>query len=471
LELRWSHRPNTYHDSIKLLRVSEALAAEPGVVRAAAVMATPLNVDLLADDGLLPAGLALSSDDLLVAVLGEDLAASEAAMARVDDLLRVRRTDEMVEALPARTVEASAALLGASVAVIGVPGPSAAAEAFAALRSGLHVFLFSDNVSVNDEVRLKTLAAELDLLMMGPDCGTAILGGVGLGFANRVERGPVGIVGASGTGIQQVCCLLDAAGVGIAQAIGTGGRDLSAAVGGSMTRRGLKMLEASRDVEIIAVISKPADAETARVLHEEMAALSKPVVACLLGEARRSEGSVRYAKTLTVAARDLVAPARGELSLRRTVTSQFRRPGRVYGFFTGGTLCTEAAQALDEQGVAHHLIDLGADEYTRGRAHPIIDPRLRTSMLSDLRERDDVAVVLLDVVLGDLAHPDPAGALLPGIEALRSGSDAPVVATLVGARRDPQGLQTQTETLVEAGVLIFSSNAEAAHYAGSLVRR
>lgn len=471
MELRWSHRPNTYHDSVKLMRVSEALAAEPGVMRAAAVMATPLNVDLLTDDGLLPSGLTLSPEDLVIAVLAEDQAASEAALARVDVLLHARgRADGAIESLPVRTLEAAAASQGADLAVIGVPGPNAAAEAFAALRSGLHVFLFSDNVSVEDEVRLKTLAAELDLLMMGPDCGTAILGGIGLGFANRVERGPVGIVGASGTGIQQICCLLDAAGVGVAQAIGTGGRDLSAAVGGSMTRRGLKILEADPAVEIIALISKPTDPQTAGALHDEMVGLSKPVVACLLGETGpRAEGSVRYVKTLTDAARDLVRVAGRELSLHRSVTSDFRRSGKVYGLFAGGTLCMEAAQILDEQGVAHHLLDLGADEYTRGRAHPMIDPRLRTSMLADLSERDDVAAVLLDVVLGDLAHPDPAGALLPGIT-FQPGSRPPIVATVVGARRDPQGLRTQIDTLSEARVLVFSSNAEAAQYAGTLVR-
>jgi FdrA protein len=501
-ELRWSLHPNVYHDSVKLMRVSEALAAEPGVISAAAVMATPLNVDLLAADGLMPAGVRPGSDDLLVAVLGKDPPAAESALRRADELLRMRReVAEAAQAAPPRSLEAAAA--AATVAVIGVPGPFAAAEAFAALRSGLHVFLFSDNVPLEDEVRLKALAARLNLLMMGPDCGTAIIGGVGLGFANRVERGRIGIVGASGTGIQQVCCLLDAAGVGVAQAIGTGGRDLSPAVGGSMTRRALKILDADQDVELIAVISKPASAGVTRRLHKAMTTLSRPVIACLLGETPADEGNVRYAGTLKEAAETIISLAgredvardsvpapvrrpasrRGTLELPTSVVShcgatrerspapQVHGPGLVHGLFAGGTLCTEAGRVLDGLGVAHHLIDLGADEYTRGRAHPLIDPRLRTTMLADLGNDQTVAAVLLDVVLGDLAHPDPAGALLPGLEAFRAASPAPIVATLVGARRDPQGLDAQRATLEQAGVQVFAANLDAATVAGYAVRQ
>jgi FdrA protein len=458
------------------MRVSEALAAEPGVIRAAAVMATPLNVQLLAADGLLDGKLEAGPDDLLLAVLGADGPATQAALARADELLHVRRlTATTLETSPPRTVEAAAGSSLSNVAVIGVPGPAAAAEAFAALRSGLHVFLFSDNVPVEDEVRLKTLAADQNLLMMGPDCGTAMIGGVGLGFANRVQPGPVGIVGASGTGIQQLCCLLDAAGVGVAHAIGTGGRDLSAAVAGSMTRRSLRILEADTEVKVIAVISKPADGRrTAQRLHREMAKRSKPVVACLLGGTGATEGSVQYAGTLKESAELLVSLLGGDASAwKRAPTRTARRrsrDGRVHGLFAGGTLCEEARQVLDGLGVGHHLVDLGADQYTRGRAHPMIDPRLRASMLADLADHDDVGAVLLDVILGDLAHPDPAGALLPALETFQTTSPAPVVAALVGARRDPQGLDAQRQKLEKAGVHVFAANVDAAMAAGVAVK-
>jgi FdrA protein len=460
-------RANTYHDSIKLMRVSEELGALEGVVGAAAVMATPLNRELLADDGLLPPEVEVSPDDLLVTVLGEDDEAADRALARIDELLQVREAaDNATERPRPRTLENTARASESNLAVIAVPGAHAAAEAFAALRAGLHVFLFSDNVSLQDEVRLKRLAADLDLLMMGPDCGTAIIGGVGLGFANRVEAGPVGIVGASGTGIQQVCCLLDDAGIGVAAAIGTGGRDLSSAVGGSMTRRGVAALKADASVEVVVVISKPADARVAQRLHKDLIKLRKPAVACLLGADMEDEGSVRYAENLTEAA-GLVTEIVGGTSTMpdgpNGPTGVGRPDTQVYGLFAGGTLRTEAAQTLDAMGVTHTLLDLGADEYTQGRAHPMIDPRLRASMLADLATREDVGAVLFDVILGDLAHDDPAGALLPALLELRT---VVVYVALVGTRHDPQGLDDQRGKLEAAGAQVFASNVAAAGAAG-----
>jgi FdrA protein len=473
LALRWLVRANTYHDSIKLMRISEALGALEGVVRAAAVMATPLNRELLADDGLLPRGVEVSPDDLLVTVLGEDDEAADRALARLDQLLQVRGgIDDGRERSRHRTIEGAVRADGVNLAVIAVPGPHAAAEAFAALRSGLHVFLFSDNVSVQDEVRLKRLAADCDLLMMGPDCGTAILDGVGLGFANRVDAGPVGIVGASGTGIQQVCCLLDEAGIGVAAAIGTGGRDLSSAVGGSMTRRAVAALKADASVEVVVVISKPAEARVAQRLHKDLTRLRKPSVVCLLGADMEDEGPVRYATNLTDTAR-LVAEIIGatyRVADEPTGATDPGRPGtQVYGLFAGGTLRTEAAQTLDAMAVAHTLLDLGADEYTRGRAHPMIDPRLRAAMLADLATREDVGAVLLDVILGDLAHDDPAGAVVPALAELRTaleGSPPPVYVALVGTRHDPQGLGDQRSKLEATGARVFASNVAAAMAAG-----
>lgn len=470
--LRWSVRPNVYHDSVKLMRVSQALAAEPGVKRAAAVMGTQLNIELLGADSLLPDGLSISPDDLVITVDGETAEAADAALARIDTLLAPRIEEHAERVQPPRTIESTAGT-GGRMAVIAVPGRFASAEAYAALDAGMHVFLFSDNVSVDDEVRLKRLAAERNLLMMGPDCGTAIIGGIGLGFANRVDRGPIGIVGASGTGIQQVCCLLDSASVGVAQAIGTGGRDLSSAVGGSMTMRGLHLLEDDPDVRVIVVISKPADAEVASRLHDAMSVLQKPVVACLLGSVHPREGSVRYASTLLDAARyacKLVgydAMSDGDQTPTSHLTTKSGR--RVYGLFAGGTLCSEARQILDRLHTPHKLVDLGDDDYTRGRAHPIIDPRLRVSMIEALATHDDLGAVLIDVILGDLADPDPAGSLLPALNALHRRRGVPVVVTLIGTRRDPQGLGQQMSAFRDAGALVFSANVLAAEAAARLV--
>jgi FdrA protein len=473
LALRWLVRANTYHDSIKLMRISEALGALDGVVRAAAVMGTPLNRELLADDGLLPPGVDVSSDDLLVTVLSEHDDAADHALARLDELLQVRNTsDDGTHSSRPHTLASGLPVSGSNLAVIAVPGVHAAAEAFAALRAGLHVFLFSDNVSVHDEVRLKRLAAERDLLMMGPDCGTAILGGVGLGFANRIESGPVGIVGASGTGIQQVCCLLDEAGIGVAAAIGTGGRDLNSAVGGSMTRRAVAALKSDDAVQIVVVISKPADGRVAQRLHKDLVKLRKPSVVCLLGADMEDEGPVRYAANLTETAHMVIELLGGEYSaldeLPR-VAAPGRPDAQVYGLFAGGTLRTEAAQVLEGMGVAHTLLDLGADEYTRGRAHPMIDPRLRAGMVADLAGKEDVGAVLFDVILGDLAHDDPAGAVIPALKELQAtvaGPPPPIYVALIGTRRDPQGLTDQRARLEATGAHVFAGNVAAATAAG-----
>ncbi|HLJ66461.1 MAG TPA: hypothetical protein VKX16_03775, partial [Chloroflexota bacterium] len=430
MALRWLVRPNSYYDSVKLMRVSETLAALPGVARAAAVMGTPLNLRLLADDGLLDATVQATTDDLLISVVGDDEAVADAALARAEELLRARPPEERLPTAPLRAIEQAVGQAGSNFAVIAVPGPSAAVEAFAALRAGMHVFLFSDNVSLRDEARLKRLASERGLLMMGPDCGTSIVDGVGLGFANRVRPGPVGIVGASGTGIQHVSCLLDLAGIGIAQALGTGGRDLSGAVRGSMTRRAIAMLAADDEVELIAVVTKPASDSAMRLLHRELIRAGKPVIACLLGEMPPSEGAVSYVTTITDAAQMVVERLGGDSSQWfGPATVPADRIGRansgpVLGFFAGGTLCSEAGQVLDRMGVPHRLLDLGGDEYTRGRAHPMIDGRLRASMVTELADRPRAAALLLDVVLGDLAHPDPAGALAPAIAALPAGLSA-----------------------------------------------
>src|SRR5580704_9603583 len=95
--------------------------------------------------------------------------------------------------------------------------------------------IFSDNVPIAEEASLKHEARERGLMVMGPDCGTAIIGGVPLAFANAVPRGDIGIIGASGTGIQEVSTLIARAGRGVRHAIGTGGRDMHAEVGGLTT--------------------------------------------------------------------------------------------------------------------------------------------------------------------------------------------------------------------------------------------
>jgi FdrA protein len=368
----------------------------------------------------------------------------------------------------------AARAVAASVAVVAVPGPYAALEAHQALSAGLHVFLFSDGVALEDEIALKRRARGRGLFVMGPECGTSIIHGVGLGFANRVRRGAIGVVGASGTGIQEVTTLIHRLGAGISHAIGTGGRDLHAAVGGITTRHALERLGADAGTHVIVIVSKPSSREVADGVLAAAALIGKPVIACLLGYDGATPDGVRAVATLeeaAVAAARLVNGKVGELDRSGGVVRR-GAPGAIRGFFTGGTLCEEA-QRLAGGAAAHRFVDFGAEEYTRGRPHPIIDPSRRHAAILEAAEDPDVRVLLLDLVLGDCAHPDPAGALDPVLavayeRARRGGRELAVVAHVVGTDGDAQVLARQEDTLRKRGVVVCASNRIAALTARSL---
>jgi len=367
---------------------------------------------------------------------------------------------------------AMAALSDVNLALISVPGVYAAAEATKALAAGLHVMVFSDNVPVADEVRLKQLARERGLFALGPDCGTAILGGVPLGFANAVPRGRIGIAAASGTGLQAVTCHLAAAGEGVSHAIGLGGRDLSDDVGGLMLEPALAALAADPATSVICVIGKPPGPMTAKKIDGWLAALGKPWIAHFTGGVSTLEDTAHAA----------VALARGERhrpvgftipndDVARLVTDAAASlsSGRrfVRGVYAGGTLAQEAAALLPG---GHRVVDLGDDAYTVGRPHPMIDGTIRREWIVKDAADPTTAVILLDVVLGYGAHPDPAGELLAAIERARREGVA-VVASVCGTDGDPQGLARQTTTLARAGVIVMPSNAQAARLAALIAAR
>lgn len=457
-------RPGAYADSVTLLRVSRTAQQLDGVVAAQVAMATPLNVEVLTGMGFtVPAGT--GANDLVVALrlTGDD--ARSAAVAGVDRALAEANRPapgggEGGTVAPPRTTAAALDRAPGSVVLVSVPGPHATVEAMDALDAGCDVMIFSDNVPVDQEVALKRAAAERSLLVMGPDCGTAVLDGLGLGFANTVEPGPVGIVAASGTGCQQVMALLDHAGVGVHGALGVGGRDLSAAVGGLATREALRRLDADPAVELIVLVSKPPAAEVAEEIDRVVATLATPVEYALLGPGRPD----LTAATEAVLARlgrpvpdwpvyGTARPAAGGHLLR--------------GLFVGGTLATESAQVAGEQmaGAGHTFVDFGDDGWTRGRAHPMIDPTVRLEHLAAALADPATAVVLLDLVLGHGAEPDPAAVLAPAI----AGARTPVVVSVVGTATDPQGLSAQIDALVDAGAEVHLSHARATRRALALL--
>jgi FdrA protein len=329
-----------------------------------------------------------------------------------------------------------------------------------ALESGCDVMIFSDNVPVEQEVALKQYAAERGLLVMGPDCGTAVVGGVGLGFANTTEPGPVGLVAASGTGCQQLLALLDHAGVGVTDALGVGGRDLSAAVGGLSTLEGMRRLDADADVELIVVVSKPPAPEVAAAIGSYADRLGTPVQLALLGDGQPDLTAAAEAILRALGREVPEWPVEG-------TTSSTATGDRLEGLFVGGTLCSESRLIAEPVLGADRsrFIDFGDDEYTQGRAHPMIDPALRTEEIARVGADPATGVLLLDVVLGHGAEPDPAAALAPVL----SGLSVPVVASVVGTRLDPQDRARQVRALVEAGVEVHLSNAGATRRALELL--
>ncbi|MCK2217416.1 FdrA family protein [Actinomadura sp. ATCC 31491] len=453
-------RQGAYHDSVQLMRVSRALAETPGVEAAMVAMATELNVAVIRDLGFTVPPAA--PGDLLIAVRAADPAA---AVAEAD-----RRLAALEPAAPGGeagqpplTTGSAIRRTPAGLVLVSVPGEHAFCEAHDAVLAGLPVMIFSDGVPVAQERRLKELAEQRGVLVMGPDCGTASIGGVGLGFANVLAPGPVGVVAASGTGAQQVTSLLDWAGTGVSHILGVGGRDLSAEVGGLSTLRALRLLEEDPATELIVLVSKPAAPEVARAVEEAAAGLSKPVVRALLG--RPSPAS---SAPVGLVAADLTAAAEAALrALGRPVPAWPSWPGRpprgapkaIKGLYSGGTLSAEAALVAGQG----DFVDYGDDAYTRGRAHPMIDPTLRVEALARATETD---VVLLDVVLGHAADPDPAATLVPAVARTPA---AAVVVALVGTEGDPQDPHRQAAALREAGAAVHLSNAQAARHARSLL--
>src|SRR2546428_2279210 len=422
-------RRNVYIDSVSLLQVSADVLGLPGVEDAALVMATELNRQVLRDSGLLigQAQVAGANDVVIAVRAAEDDAAAE-ALATAERLLSKRRSsqDQRAEMHPRSLRAAHRADPDARLAVISVPGAFAAGEARQALADGLNVFLFSDNVSLEDEVDLKRRARERGLLVMGPDCGTAILNGVGLGFANVVRPGHIGLVGASGTGLQELACLLHQAGEGISHAIGTGSHDLSSAVGGITTLRALELLRDDPRTETIVLVSKPSDPAVAERVLEAAAATRKPVVARLIGARVTALEGVQIASNLYYAARLAASPRATWTGVSPEDLPRVRlheQQRQVRGLYCGGTLCHEALAAMAEPAL-HQFIDFGDDQYTRGRAHPMIDPTLRNHAIVEAGGDPRVAVLLLHFILGLGAHAAPAGAALPAIPEAQANASA-----------------------------------------------
>ena len=510
-------RKDAYYDSVFLMLISSDIKKMDGISEAVVAMGTEMNLDLLNDMGMSGPELeGATANDLIIAVESADQQTLDAAEQTVDDKLKEKAADsEGSSWRPGSAAAAYEALPDSNMVLISVPGQYAAREARKALQADKHVMMFSDNVSLEDEVALKKLAKQRGLLMMGADCGTAIINGKPLCFANVVPRGPVGIISAAGTGLQEVSTLVARAGSGVSQGIGTGGRDLkSEDVGGITTLMAAEALTADPQTTVIAVISKPPAPSVADTVIATLKQAGKPVVVHLIGitPEKRIDGNINYAANLEEVARMSAALAAGDSYHARVfdvdddaidsiveretegISSQQKY---LRGYFTGGTLTDESVFILDSQlgGIhsldpvdpanqltdpqkseGHTIVDLGEDVFTVGRPHPMIDPSIRTERMDSEAGDPEVAVVLLDCVIGYGSHADPAGAMVPSIRRMKAagekrGGYLAVVASVTGTEGDVQNLSTQRKTLESAGVVVMPSNHQAAQLAGRIMAK
>ena len=479
-------RRGAYYDSVVLMQLQRGLLTLPDVLDAGVVMATQANCDLLAANQLLPASVASSPDDLLVVVKAVSDSAASDALRQVDALLAKRRTSTTEDFRPRSLSAAAKQLPEANWVLISVPGRYAAGVAREALDLGKHVFLYSDNVSLEDEIALKKTAREKGLLVMGPDCGTAIINGIGLGFANRVRRGDIGVIGASGTGTQAVTAQIHNLGAGISHAIGTGGRDLKSDVGAITAHQALDLLARDDETKVIVLVSKPPSPEVAISLISAAQRAGKPVVVYFIGypPPARKIGNLHFAISLSEAAELAVEINNWRPETTSQISSLYLR-----GLFSGGTLAYETLLGLQSflspiysnapitnyqllkdplKSEAHSIIDLGDEFFMVGRLHPMIDNDLRIRRMKQEADDSEVGMILFDVVLGEGSHLDPAGELVPVIKEMREKrletGDLEFVAMIIGTDDDPQNLASQVSQLQDAGVTVFRTAAEAVEY-------
>ena len=496
-------RRNFYRDSVQLLHITEKVKEVEGVLNAAVLMGTDLNKEILEKEGLLTEeGRKASDNDMIIAVAARDEKALEEAISKAESLLA--GGPEEVEYYSVDS--AIEALGGADLAVISVPGQYVRELALNLLNKGVNLFIFSDHVPLAHEAEIKSKALEKGLLVMGPAAGTSIINGVAIGFANKVEPGPIGLVAAAGTGLQEVSSLLSNAGAGITHGIGVGGGDVKKEVGGAMMLYSLELLKQDERTEIIGIISKPPDPEVESRVVSASEKLGKPVVACFIGGSRTQalspgKGRVYFAKTLHSATLKLLEiyeemgfgkaskPLIGFSGLSKLADKEISRlergQSRIRGLFTGGTLTYESlvmlegkmselysntpigsVRQLDDpfKSKGNSIVDMGEEEFTKGRPHPIIDPTLRNKRIVEEARDPTVAVIMLDFVLGYGAHPDPVGSHIGAIREARrvaeeDGRHISFLAHIIGTPKDPQSLESQREKLSNEGVILLPTNA------------
>lgn len=502
-------RENQYFDSVFLMSINKRLLEENGVIQSAVLMGTQGNKKLLADIQISSLEIDhAGANDLVVAVIAETEKSAGDALSKLDHFME--RTAAVAKHAHLRTLEDGIREKpDANLVMISVPGEFAAREARKALENNLHVFLFSSNVSVKDELALKKTGHQKGLLVMGPDCGTSIINGKGIGFANSVRAGPIGVVGPSGTGLQEFTCLVHNMGSGISHAIGTGSRDLKDEIGGLTTLMALDLLEKDAATHAVSIVSKPAGKKTLAALLARLKNYSKPVVACFLGmkEYPTVKGkSIHFAATIDEAAEKIISllgdgtvPKKAEIDqnlVNQEVQSYAKQQKYLRGLFAGGTFCYQSQQILQkagitlysneplddtsllpdpDQSIGNTLVDMGDEYYTRGKPHPMIDGTMRSLRITREAADPETAILLLDFILGFNASNDPVGETIEAILAAKKNAKMQkrhltIIASITGTEEDKQEMKTQSKLLKEAGVIVTHSNAAAVNVCVAILK-
>jgi FdrA protein len=505
-------KSNAYFDSVTLMLFSSNLNSIEGVVEAAVMMGTDHNKDLMKNSGILSEDIAsqVTGNDLVIGIKADTQKSIDLAMLSLDEQFNNKTKPKSKDSkVSLKTVDAAIKSNdNVNFAVVSLPGRFAASEAKKCLLNNVNVLLFSDNITIEEENQLKTLAIKKNLLMMGPDCGTAIINGVALGFANVIRKGDIGLVAASGTGLQELTVIIDKLGGGISQALGTGGRDVKKEIGGKMMLFALDTLANDPKTKVIGIVSKPPAQEVMDTILNKVKTISKPVVVCFLGgDTSLVEGTDTIAEeTIEEAAKWLVILSKGEVTndlqlyskeeLVSLVVSEAQKlQGQKYirGLYTGGTLAYESMLILMkkqpviysniavkkelaledvEVSIKNSIIDMGDDYFTDGMPHPMIEPKLRSERIKKEALDPETAIILLDCVIGYGSHEDPAGALATAVEQarlLQGDNHITYIASVCGTESDPQSLKDQVSKLKNAGIIVLTTNAQAASLASRIL--
>ena len=488
-------KKGSYHDSVVLMLLTNHISAMQGVNKVSIMMATPANKDIFKQSGLdTEELLAASANDMVVVADIENKTIMDTIETEIDAYFKKQNTQTQQTESVKSWDKALEKMPNADMAVISIAGAYAALEANRALDEGMNVFMFSDNVTIEDEKQLKQRAHDKGLVVMGPDCGTGIIQSVPIAFTNKVNSGKIGIIGASGTGIQELTTIIDRLGEGVKNAIGTGGRDLSSEIGGITMMDTINAMEQDDSIKVMIVISKPPAKAVREMISNRLSAFKKPVVTLFLGEKPEyHEEGFYHAYTLDEAARLAVNLVRDEdinscVVSADTPENAFDKSENktIKAYYSGGTLAGEAAMLIKDalnldtppekaEGFmlkhgGHIVVDLGDDVYTQGKPHPMIDPAKRIECMQEATDDRSTGVILFDIMLGYGSHEDMAGALLPTINELKQkaeneGRKLFFIATVCGTRHDYQGYDDAVNKLKNAGVIVCETNKLASQMA------